>query len=261
MTLNIFQRDEPVKVQRGDIWRLGAHRLMCGDATNQDDVLKLMDGGRADLVLTDPSYGTNKKVQKSDGRIGNGGSVAEVREGQKVFLAARKYPHIIGDNDTNAARMNYEIIKNLSDNQIIWGGNFFTDFLKPSRCWLIWDKQNGDTNFADAELAWTSFDKPVRLFPFLWNGVCRKGSHKLNPVPRVHPTQKPVELHMKILEDYSKSGDIILDCFGGSGTTLIASDQTGRRCFMMEIDPHYVEIIINRWEALTMHTAELIEHK
>jgi hypothetical protein len=140
-------------------------------------------------------------------------------------------------------------VEPISDRQIVWGGNFFTDFLPPSRGWLIWDKQNtGD--FADAELAWTSFDKPVKLYRFIWNGLIRKGSHTVNPVPRVHPTQKPVELHMDILNDLSARGDVVLDCFGGSGTTFIACDQTGRICRMMELSEAYVDVIVERWRAL-----------
>lgn len=236
------------KTRRGDIWILGEHRLMCGDATDRADVERLMDGVRADLVFTDPPYGTNKKVQKKDGRIGGGTSPGS-KLANITHHGSREYAHILGDHSTEAARLNWEIVKGLSDEQIVWGGNFFADFLPPSRCWLIWDKQNtGD--FADAELAWTSFDVPVKLYRHLWNGLCRKGSHTVNPVPRVHPTQKPVELHMDILSDFSGLGDIVLDCFGGSGTTLIACDMTGRHCRMMELSEAYVDIIVARWQAL-----------
>lgn len=78
----------------------------------------------------------------------------------------------------------------------------------------------------------------------------KAGSRKLNPIPRVHPTQKPVELHMKMLEDFTSPDSVVLDCFGGSGTTLIACEATGRKCLMMEISPEYCEVIINRWRNL-----------
>ena len=234
--------------RRGDIWILGEHRLMCGDATDLADVERLMDGERADLVLTDPPYGTNKKVQKKDGRIGGGTSPGS-KLANKTHHGAREYAPILGDHSTEAARLNWQIVEPISDRQIVWGGNFFTDFLPPSRGWLIWDKQNtGD--FADAELAWTSFDKPVKLYRFIWNGLIRKGSHTVNPVPRVHPTQKPVELHMDILNDLSARGDVVLDSFGGSGSTLIACDLTGRICRMMELSEAYVDVIVERWRAL-----------
>mgnify|MGYP003571471175 CR=1 FL=1 len=184
--------DEPI-TKRGDLWICGQHRVLCGDATSRADVERLLDGERANLVLTDPPYGTNKRTQKKNGAIGwDKDQRRKLRN--DLVITARPYAPILGDDSTDAARGNWDIVKDVSDNQIIWGGNFFTDFLPPSRGWIVWDKQNGTTCFADAELAWTSFDKPVRLYRFLWNGVCRKGSHDLNPVPRVHPTQKPVEL-------------------------------------------------------------------
>jgi len=249
---------QPV-TQRGDLWICGAHRVLCGDATNRADVERLLDGERANLVLTDPPYGTNKRTQKKNGEIGGGGYGKGLRDGGWKFKrSARPYAPILGDNSTDAARLNWEIVKDVSDNQIIWGGNFFADFLPASRCWLVWDKQNGATDFADAELAWTSFDKPVRLYRFLWNGVCHRGSHVLNPVPRVHPTQKPVELHMEILNVYGEAGDIVLDCFGGSGTTLIAAEQSWMKCRMMELSKAYVDIIVGRWEKLTGGKAELV---
>ena len=105
--------------------------------------------------------------------------------------------------------------------------------------------------FGDGELAWCSFGKSVKRYAHTWDGFRRAGDLTLNPKPRVHPTQKPVELHARILEDFTQEGDIILDCFGGSGTTLIAAEITGRRCLMMELSPDYCNIIINRYNTLT----------
>lgn len=174
------------------------------------------------------------------------------------MVKSRRYRAVIGDDTTDTARANYEAAVERSDNQIIFGGNYFTDFLPPSRCWVVWDKQNTG-NFADAELAWTSFDKGVRLYHFLWNGLCRAGSREVEGVKRVHPTQKPVGMIGDILKDFTKEGDIVLDCFGGSGTTLIACEQLNRRCRMMELDPHYCDVIIARWEKLTGKEAYLID--
>lgn len=164
---------------------------------------------------------------------------------------------MIGDDTTETAKKGYEVAKELTDNQIIFGGNYFTDFLYPSRCWIVWDKQNTG-NFADAELAWTSFDKGVKLYHYLWNGLARQGSRVVEGVTRVHPTQKPVGLFSNILNDFSKEGDAILDLFGGSGSTLIACEQINRTCFMAELDPHYCDIIINRWETFTGEKAVLL---
>ena len=207
-----------------------------------------MNGDEADLVLTDPPYGISVVGgDKAFGKVG-GGNIVE----------SHLYSTIIGDDTTETSQANYEIVKELSKNQIIFGGNYFTDFLSPSRCWVVWDKQNTG-NFADAELAWTSFDKGVRLYHFLWNGLCREGSRKVEGKTRVHPTQKPVGLMANIIKDFSEDGASVLDCFGGSGSTLIACEQTNRNCYMMELDPHYVDVIIARWENLTGEKAVLLD--
>ena len=93
-----------------------------------------------------------------------------------------------------------------------------------SGSWLFWDKKNGASDFSDGELAWCSKGKRIRKYEHTWNGAIREGSQKLNLKRRVHPTQKPVELHISILNDFTKQGDTVLDCFGGSGTTLIACE-------------------------------------
>ena len=167
-----------------------------------------------------------------------------------AVVPAKVYKQIIGDETTETAKKCYEVAKEFSENQIIFGGNYFTDFLTPSRCWIVWDKENTG-NFADAELAWTSFDKGVKLYRFMWNGLAREGSRKVEGITRVHPTQKPVGMLGNILNDFSDEGDAVLDCFGGSGSTLIACEQLNRTCYMMELDPHYVDVIIQRWETFT----------
>ena len=133
----------------------------------------------------------------------------------------------------------------------MWGGQNFTEFLPSSCGWIFWDKvKNTDKlSFSDGELAYTSFNTRIKKYAYKWNGNNIAGSPELNR--RVHPTQKPVELHARILEDFTKPDDVILDCFGGSGTTLIASEITGRKCLMMEISPEYCEIITRRYEELT----------
>lgn len=138
------------------------------------------------------------------------------------------------------------IYSELSENQIIFGGNYFTDFLIPSRCWIVWDKENSG-NFADAELAWTSFDKGVKLYKHLWNGMSREGNRTDEGKTRVHPTQKPVGMLQKILEDFTEKGETVLDVFGGSGSTLIACEGTERKCLMIEMSEHYCDVIRRRY--------------
>ena len=222
--------------KKGDIWQLGDHRLMCGDSTDAGDVALLMDGEKADLLLTDPPYGIN--------------IVSNKKVGGNNIVKATQYKPITGDNTTIAAEKSYKISINFTLNQIIFGGNYFTDFLPPKSCWLVWDKENTG-NFGDVELAWTSFDKSTKIYRWMWNGLSRKGQRKIELAKRVHPTQKPVGMISEIIKDFTKEGDSVLDAFGGSGTTIIAAEQLGRKCYMMELDPHYCDVIIARWENLT----------
>lgn len=242
---------EPI-AKLGDIWQLGRHRLMCGDSTDKATVELLMDGKKADMVFTDPPYGID--VVQGD-KIGGDKPFGSV--GGNNIVKTNKYMAIKGDETTDTARLNFEIVKELSENQIIFGGNYFTDFLPPKACWCIWDKENTG-NFADVEMAWTSFDKGAKLYRWLWNGLCRKGERAVEGKSRVHPTQKPVGLIAEILKDFTKEDDTILDCFGGSGSTLIACEQIDRTCYMIEYEAHYVDVIIKRWETLTGEKAVLI---
>ena len=245
-------------MRHGEIYKLGKHRLMCGDATNKEDVMRLLGEDEVNLVLTDPPYGM--KCQDKNGYIGD--CTKECRTlRQKLFLSARKHPMLINDNSSEAARKNYEIVCEITKKLIFWGGQYFADFLPVNGGWIFWDKLTGNNDFSDGELAWRSWGKRVYKYSQLWNGVCMEGNYALNgrdKTARIHPTQKPVELHAKILEDFSQPEDVILDCFGGSGTTLIACEITGRTCLMMEILPEYCQVIADRYSKLTGIEAVLI---
>lgn len=241
------------KAKPGQIYRLGRHRLMCGDSTSREDVEKLIDGEKIALVLTDPPYGVNIVASED----GESGIVGFGEKGKNKIADCKQYLPIKGDETTDTARLNYEILKDVSENQIIFGGNYFTDFLPARACWCIWDKENTG-NFADAELAWTSFDKGAKLYRWLWNGLCRKGERNVEGKTRVHPTRKPVGMLALIIKDFSKENDCILDCFGGSGSTLMACEQTNRSCYMIEYEAAYIDVIIKRWEDFTGKKAELI---
>ena len=224
---------------------------MCGDATKREDVLKLVGSERVNLVLTDPPYGI--KIQHKDGTIGGSkfgkSGITHFQHGAQRTI--NNYEKILGDDSTDNARKNYEIINSLTENFIIWGGQYFSEFLPSSGGWIFWDKLRPNTlDFGSGELAYNSCSNVVKKYAHKWNGAIREGSKNLNPQPLLHPTQKPVELHMKILEDFSKPDDIILDCFGGSGTTLIACEMTGRKCLMMEISPQYCDVICKRYKKL-----------
>ena len=247
------------RVKLGEVWKLGEHRLMCGDACKREDIELLLNGRKPDLVLQDPPYG----MKCQDRRDITDEAIATFTPQAGRISAVEKVPkhifmRLIGDDNQDMARNNYELIKDLCKLQIIWGGQYFAHFLPVSGAWIFWDKLTSVTCFSDGELAWVSQGKRLRKYEHTWNGCVRAGRRDLNLKTRVHPTQKPVELHIKILEDFSKSGDLVLDCFGGSGTTLIACNECGRVCYMMELSPEYCEIIIRRWEILSGKEAELI---
>lgn len=235
------------RVKLGDVWQLGNHRLICGDCTDVSVIEKLMDGESVDLVLTDPPYGIS--AVNDDGIV--------IAYGENHIAERGKYEKIVGDDTTETANAAFDLLSELCDRLIIWGGNYFLDFLPSSDGWLIWDKRCQDdmrNNFADGEMAWCSFHTPVRIYHQLWNGMIREGEHE----KRVHPTQKPVRMLSNIINDFCAPGESVLDVFGGSGSVLVACEQLGRRCFMCELSEHYCDVIIQRWENLTGEVAERI---
>jgi len=244
------EEDEVPEVQEeavsklGEVYQLGRHRVMCGSATDIDNVKTLLGDTKIDIVLTDPPYGIDV-VQ--GGTVGATGETHFGSVGGGKIAKVHQYSEIIGDNTTDTARDAYNLCVSLGiQKQIYWGGNYFTDFLPPSPCWLIWNKKNTG-NFADVEMAWTNFTTGAKLYDYLWNGLSREGDRKSELVSRVHPTQKPVGLHVNILKDYSEEQSTVLDLFLGSGSTLIACEQTNRICYGMEIDPKYVDVCRKRY--------------
>jgi DNA modification methylase len=214
----------------GDLFEIGEHRLLCGDSTDSDTVARLMNGQKADMVFTDPPYGI--KVVKNN-------SV-----GGRKLAKVNSYSEIIGDETTDTAKEFYNTCISLGmNNFVIWGGNYFTDFLPPSMCWVVWDKENTG-NFADIEMAWTSFDKGAKLYRWQWNGMIRKGDKSVEGKTRVHPTQKPVGLFGDIFNDFNFS--TAFDGFLGSGSTMVAAHQLKRKCYGIELDPKYCQVIVDR---------------
>ena len=220
----VDEEHEPI-CQLGDIWQLGEHRLMCGDSTDKATVEKLMNGEKADMVFTDPPYGMSA-VSKSG------------------VLSKHYKNDIIGDEDNTTAINAFNLVNKMFNGakQVWFGANYYTECLPSSECWIVWDKNNGASDQTDCELAWTNFRSVVRMFT--------QSSEKLN---RVHPTQKPIRLIVDIFNKFDNRNELknVLDLFGGSGSTLIACEQLGRRCYTMELDPKYCDVIIKRWENLT----------
>ena len=248
------------KSKLGDIYQLGRHRLMCGDSTSIDAVERLIAGERADMVFTDPPYGVNAVHNREVGVSGPTGWDKTTGEGVNRIYKARKYRPIIGDEKP----FDPLFLIPLAEKVIMWGANYYSDKLPLGMKWLVWDKK-GDgvgsdgNSFSDCELAWTNLKgRSIQIYRHLWSGLLRAGGRKEELTERVHPTQKPVGLNEQIIEAFTESTETILDLFGGSGSTLIACEKTKRRCFMMELDPHYVDVIVARWEKYTGKKAELL---
>ena len=264
--------DEAPEVQEeavsklGQIYQLGRHRLMCGDSTDAEAVSKLMDGAKADMLFTDPPYGVDYA-------------------GKNAFLNAiapgnRIQTDIIGDALENAEKEKDELwipaltnARNNSEDKCSYyiaspqGGELMMMMMAiRDSGWqlkhtIIWNKNNHVLGRCDYNYK----HEPIL---YGWNKqhtFYGKGEHKTSvwdiPKPQksdLHPTMKPIALIVECLENSTQHGDEVLDVFGGSGSTLIACEQTGRNCYMMELDPHYVDVIIKRWENFTGEKAVLI---
>lgn len=185
------------------------------------DFMREFPDGFFELAIVDPPYG-----------IGEDGSKNHTRS---KIAKSRNYKSFAG-NDTKAPDITYfkELFR-VSKNQIIWGANHFLGLTSP--CWIVWDKDNGLNDFADCELAWTSFDTAVRRFKFKWHGMLQQDMK--NKELRIHPTQKPIALYKWLLKNYAKPGDKILDTHLGSGSSRIAAHDMGFDFYATELDPDY----------------------
>lgn len=196
------------------------------------EVMKDWPDNCVDLVLTDPPYGMYGGAKS----IG-GSNLAQVKE----------YPPIEWDFEPFDIRQ-FQACQWISKNQIVFGFNHFSDIFPPTSCVIVWDKVNGENNFADCELAWTSFDTAVRLVRWKWQGMLQEAGHQRDY--RQHPTQKPLGVMKWILERYSQPNDLVLDPFCGSGTTCVAAKMLGRRYIGIDISEKYCEIARMRLEAV-----------
>lgn len=186
-----------------------------------------------DLAIVDPPYGIGENGDRNVSR----GKLAK----------AQDYKSFAG-GDIEPPPIAYFIeLQRVSKHQIIWGANHFIDRIAlPSSCWIVWDKVTGNSDFADSELAWTSFKTAVRNFRFQWSGMLQ-GDMK-NKEQRIHPTQKPVKLYEWLLTNYAKPGQRILDTHMGSGSSAIACNNLGFEIVGCELDSDYFEAACKRIE-------------
>lgn len=253
----VDEAKEP-KAKLGDIYQLGRHRLMCGDSTSADDVAKLMDGQKADMVFTDPPYnvdysGKNEFLNNADKGnciqkpIENDSFQTDEEVSEKLWKPAFK-------NMRENAESHCSIYVTMPQ-----GGAHMMMMMMCAASWqvkheLIWVKNNhvlGRTDYFYKHepilFGWADTHK------FYGKGKYNKSVWEIDKPLKsdLHPTMKPIELIANALQNSSKENDNILDLFGGSGSTLIACEQLDRTCYMMELDPHYVDVIIERWEKFT----------
>ena len=236
------------KCKLGDIWQLGSHRLMCGDSTSITDVEKLMNGEKADMVFTDPPYGMNLDTDYSSMK-------SEIFKGG---IGGKKYEQGMVDDFKpemiSTILTTFDYVKEI----FLWGADYFAELLpnKNDGSWVVWDKRaNGDNDLEKDlssdkmygscfELCWSKNKHKRDIARIKWAGIFGMyGEDK----KRFHPTQKPQELVKWFLDRYSKEKQTIVDLFGGSGSTLIACEQLNRKCYMMELDPHYCDVILQRY--------------
>ena len=179
-----------------------------------------------DLAIVDPPYGIGENGDKNHTRC--------------KLAKAKNYKAFSGNDIEPPDKEYFDELFRVSKNQIIWGANHFISKIPyDSSCWIVWDKDNtGD--FADCELAWTSFDSAVRKFKYRWNGMLQENMK--NKESRIHPTQKPVALYEWILSRYAKDGDIILDTHVGSASSLIACYNTNHKFVGFELDEYYYKV-------------------
>jgi DNA modification methylase len=240
--------DKPV-TKPGDVWLLGNHRVMCGDSTDVLAVGRLMDGQKANMVFTDPPYGMNLDTDYS--KMGDGGKTHRA-----VIADDEQY-------DAGFLLATFDYCKEI----FLWGADYYVETLRRSYpdlgSWIVWDKysdqeRNGllDGRFGSAfETCWSKTRHKRELARVLvTTNYTARGDET-----RVHPTQKPVALAEWFFDRWGKQGDVVVDLYGGSGSTLIACEKTGRQARLMELDPRYCDVIVKRWEDFTGKKAILEE--
>ena len=234
-----LEKIKKAKTKTGDLYQLGEHRLLCGDATKKEDVERLMDGKKADMVFTDPPYGINLDTDYT-----------------AIMNRGKQYSKVIGDEiEWNFNKANWFDCAE----QFWFGAENYRYTLPRNGSWFVWDKQISEHDGAS---------HTGSLFELLWSKTKHKREiinapyfrfYGMDTKERLHPTQKPVILLEWFIKKFSIKDNLIIDLFGGSGSTLIACEKLNRKCRMMEIDQLYCDVIIKRWEDFASKKAILIK--
>lgn len=239
----------PSVCKLGQIWQLGAHRLMCGDATSKEHISQLMNGQKVDMVFTDPPYGMFLDTDYTSMDSGMGKN--------------KNFRSVAGDNEDFSPQLITTIFSEFSycKEIFLFGADYYAELI-PDRnkgSWVIWDKsitESMDNGFGSAwESCWSKAKHKRTFARILWRGLYGK---KDDQKTRTHPTQKPVHLAEFFFSNWGKQTKYVADLYGGSGSTLIACEKTDRVCFMMELDEKYCDCIIKRYEKYTNTKAEMV---
>jgi hypothetical protein len=241
----------PALTALGDVWQLGAHRLVCGDAADGASVARALDGATAGCLLTDPPYGIDL-MGESSGKILNQSGVSGSKKAMLEGVPGRTYRPILGDDQPFDAAPIRAIFAGTSE-QFWFGADYYrrtlgADDLDGS--WLVWDKrtEDSDPGFGSGfELIWSARRHKRDLLRVWWFGTFGDADAR----NRLHPTQKPTRLLSMILDRWAPVDCVVADPFAGSGSTLIAAELTGRRAALVELDPGYCDVICRRFEQAT----------
>lgn len=222
------------KTVLGDVWVLGPHRVMCGDSLNPVNLDRLISGMTVGCVLTDPPYGINLNTDYSSG-------------------GGRSYRKVKNDDQPFDATLLRGYFSQVAE-QFWWGANYYWRTLSDkdlSGSWLVWDKRDERTDSvvgSGFELCWSAQRHKQDVLRYLWTNYT---SHTNEGHRREHPTEKPIQMLMEVLERWAPAKCVVVDLFGGSGSTLIAAHQTNRVAYLMELDPKYVDVICARFQKAT----------
>jgi DNA modification methylase len=220
----------------GDLFEIGEHRLLCGDSTDSDQVAKLMNGQKADMVFTDPPYGMNLDTNYADIYKN---SIANVKNQDKI----------IGD-DKEFNFLDFYALFEYVKEQFWWGADYYQNQLPPNGGIFVWDKvcESMEGRIGNEfELCWSKQRHKKEIIHIKWAGFL--GLQKEDG-KRQHPTQKPIRLCESFISRFSKDSNLLVDPFIGSGSTMVASHQLKRKCYGIELDPKYCQVIIDRMKKL-----------